>query len=55
MLVQWLLDHFSTKLHLEVTSDNEKAIGFYKKIGLVVIDEYRSKDGTGFIKFSSTA
>jgi len=35
MLVKWLLDHYEGKLSLEVTKENEKAVNFYRGIGLV--------------------
>lgn len=53
MLVNWLLEHYGKKLHLEVTSDNTKAVKFYKGIGLLVTGEYTSKEGAEFLQFSS--
>ena len=55
LLIKWLLDHYESKLSLEVTSDNIKAVNFYNSIGLVKTDEYFSKEGVEFIKFSSLA
>jgi ribosomal protein S18 acetylase RimI-like enzyme len=55
LLIQWLLDHFEQKLSLEVTSDNEKAIKFYYGIGLILTEEYTTKEGVEFFKFSSAA
>lgn len=55
MLVNWLLDHFENKLSLEVTSDNDKAVNFYYGIGLLLTDQYITKDGVEFFKFTSPA
>jgi ribosomal protein S18 acetylase RimI-like enzyme len=52
-MVQWLLDHYENRLHLEVTADNEKAVRFYKGIGLVITDQFTTKEGVDFLKFSS--
>ena len=41
------------KLSLEVSSDNEKAVGFYKKVGLELTEYFTTKDGVEFAKFST--
>jgi len=54
-LINWLMQNYPQHLELDVSSDNERAIGFYHRIGLVVAKEYETgRPAVKFFKFSST-
>lgn len=53
-LVTWMLQNYPEHLELDVSSDNERAVGFYQRIGLVVAKTYQSgKPAVEFYKFET--
>ena len=48
LLINHLLKTYNGKLELEVSSDNEQAVKFYKNIGLKLASEYTTNDGVTF-------
>ncbi len=54
-LMHWLMKNYSEHLQLDVSTDNDKAINFYSRIGLVVDKKYLSgKPEVEFATFVST-
>lgn len=53
LLINHLLSEYNGKMELEVSSDNEKGVNFYKRIGLNLASEYTTSEGVNFCKFSS--
>ena len=51
-LLDYLLERYS-KLSLEVSTDNEKAISFYARNGLLLTEKYVSNDKVEFAKFET--
>lgn len=51
--MNYLFNKYPNYLSLDVSSDNSKAINFYKRIGLAVADTYLSENQVEFIKFET--
>lgn len=52
-LMHYLLAKYPNYLSLDVSTDNEKAINFYKRIGLDLAEIYVSDDKVEFAKFET--
>ena len=53
LLINELKNISENKLSLEVTTDNDKAINFYIRIGLIQTELYETQEGIEFSKFMS--
>lgn len=53
LLMNYLFTKFPQYLSLDVSSDNTKAINFYKRIGLDLVETYNSETGVEFCKFET--
>jgi len=53
LLVNNLLSKAEGRMSLEVTKDNDKAVGFYKRVGLRITEDYTTDAGVEFYKFST--
>ena len=42
LLIKWLMEHHPAHLELDVSTDNERAMGFYHRIGLQITRKYLS-------------
>ena len=51
--MDYMLTKYPNYLSLDVSSDNTKAINFYKRIGLDLVDTYLSEDSVEFCKFET--
>ncbi len=49
----YLFDKYPVHLSLDVSTDNIKAVQFYHKCGLKVVDTYLSEDKVEFSKFET--
>ena len=52
-LMEYLFAKYYNYLSLDVSTDNDKAIGFYKRIGLSLVETYLSDDKVEFAKFET--
>ena len=52
-LMDYLFEKYPKHLSLDVSTDNAKAVGFYKRVGLTVTDLYLSEDKVEFAKFET--
>lgn len=52
-LMDFLFEKFPRHLALDVSTDNAKAVNFYKRVGLVVTDTYLSEEKVEFNKFET--
>lgn len=52
-LMDYLFNKFPGHLSLDVSTDNVKAVNFYKRVGLVVTDTYLSEEKVEFNKFET--
>lgn len=52
-LMHYLLAKYPNYLSLDVSTDNDKAIGFYKRIGLDLSEIYLSEEKVEFAKFET--
>jgi ribosomal protein S18 acetylase RimI-like enzyme len=51
--MNYLFEKYPNYLSLDVSTDNDKAIGFYKRIGLNLVEKYLSEDKVEFAKFET--
>lgn len=51
--MNYLFDKYPQYLSLDVSTDNTKAVNFYKRIGLWISDIYLSEDKVEFAKFET--
>ena len=49
----YLFEKYPNYLSLEVSTDNEKAVAFYKRVGLEIVDIYLSREKVEFAKFAT--
>ncbi len=49
----YLFGKFPSYLSLDVSTDNGKAVSFYKRIGLQLVETYLSQDKVEFNKFET--
>ena len=52
-LMDYLFAKYPGHLSLDVSTDNAKAVNFYKRVGLVVTDTYLSEEKVEFNKFET--
>ena len=52
-IINYLFEKYPKHLSLDVSTDNAKAVHFYKKVGLVVTDTYLSEEKVEFHKFET--
>ena len=52
-LMTYLFNRYPNHLSLDVSSDNEKAVQFYHKCGLTLVETYLSEDKVEFNKFET--
>jgi len=51
--MKYLLAKYPNYLSLDVSTDNQKAVQFYQRIGLQIIETYLSEDKVEFNKFDT--
>jgi ribosomal protein S18 acetylase RimI-like enzyme len=52
-LMDYLFNKYPNHLSLDVSSDNVKAVHFYHKCGLALVETYLSEDKVEFNKFET--
>ncbi len=52
-LIAWLRDNYPVHLELDVSTDNERAINFYRRVGLQITRKYQSGDKVEFACFET--
>ena len=52
-LMSYLFSKYPNHLSLDISTDNEKAVKFYKRIGLSVVETYLSEEKVEFNKFET--
>lgn len=51
--MDYLFEKYPKHLSLDVSTDNVKAVQFYKKVGLTISDTYLSEEKVEFNKFET--